>query len=180
MPQSTAMGGKVFSSGPDALHTPRMSLSVYNQVKAQCTKTLKDLGFSLVATPIEAPEKDSFGDVDFLACLEGTNFPPSAQLDASTWVLIEKSLGAARSYSEGRIGPDKQRIIDSKNFAIPWPAGLGSAKGCGTAESRKDHHALARSPIGQKAEPKAESGPRFIQVDVRLCDTRQELEWRVL
>lgn len=152
------MGGNVFSPpGPDALNTPRMSPPVYNHVKEQCTSTLKKLGFSRVVTPIEAPEKESFGDVDILMCLEGASFTPNAQLDASEWDRVEKALKAERSASQSRIGPDKQRIIDSKSFAVPWPAGLGSP-----------------------GDSKAASGPRFVQVDVRACDTLQELEWRVL
>lgn len=152
------MGGNVFSPpGPDALNTPRMSPSVYNHVKEQCTTALKKLGFSRVVTPIEAPEKDSFGDVDILVCLEGSSFTSDAQLDTSKWDRIEKALKAERSASQSRIGPDKQRIIDSKSFAAPWPAGLGSP-----------------------GKSQAASGPRFVQVDVRACDTLQELEWRVL
>lgn len=152
------MGGKVFSKGDNALHTPPMSPSVYNHVKAKCTTALQKLGFfSRVVTPIEAPEKASFGDVDILACLEGTRLPPTAQLDASKWNEIEKALGASRSIPHGTVSPDKRIVIDDKSFAIPWPAGL--------------------DPAG---DSKAASSPRYIQVDVRLCDTHQELEWRVL
>ncbi|KAI7787028.1 hypothetical protein LA080_001120 [Diaporthe eres] len=151
------MGGNVFSPpGPDALNTPRMSPSVYNHVKDQCTSALKKLGFSRVVTPIEAPEKDSFGDVDILVCLEGASFTSNVQLDASEWDRVEKALKAERSSSQSRIGPDKKRIIGSKSFAVPWPAGLGSP-----------------------GDSKAASGPRFVQVDVRVCDTHQDLEWRV-
>lgn len=152
------MGGNVFSpGGPDDLRTPRMSPSVYNHVKAKCITAVKDCGFSLVVTPIEAPEKDSYGDVDILACLAGTNLPPTAHLNASKWNEIEKALGAIRSSPQARVSPDKQIVIDSKSFAIPWPTGLG--------------------PAGDSKEA---SGPAFIQIDVRLCDTYQELEWRVL
>lgn len=171
------MGGNVFASGPEALYTPRMGPSVYKHAKAQCTNALKNLGFSHVVTPIEAPEKDNFGDVDILACLEGTIFPPSAQLDASTWDLIEKSMGAVRTYSEGRIGPDKRRIIDCKSLAIPWPAGLDSAEDERAAESGEDVQDLG---VEKAVGSEAASGPRYIQVDVRLCDTHQELEWRFL
>lgn len=152
------MGGNVFSpGGPDDLRTPRMRPSVYYNVKAKCHAALKNCGFSQVVTPIEAPEKESFGDVDILACLEGTELPSTAQLDASKWDEIEKALGAIRSSPQCRVSPDKKIIVDSKSFAIPWPAGL--------------------SPAG---DPKAAPGPAYIQIDVRLCDTRQDLEWRVL
>ncbi|KAL1868741.1 hypothetical protein Daus18300_005875 [Diaporthe australafricana] len=169
------MGGNAFASGPEALYTPRMGPSVYNHVKAQCTNALKELGFTRVVTPIEAPEKDNFGDVDILACLEGTTFPLSAQLDASAWDLIEKSMGAVRSYSEGRIGPDKRRIIDSKSLAIPWPAALDSAEDEPAAESGEDVQDLG---VEKAVGSEAASGSQYIQVDVRLCDTHQELEWR--
>ncbi|KAI3397478.1 hypothetical protein diail_10690 [Diaporthe ilicicola] len=172
------MGGNVFASGPDALYTPRMDPSVYNHAKTQCTNALKDLGFSRVVVPIEAPEKESFGDVDIIACLEGTSFPPSAQLDAAAWDLIENSLGAIRSHSEGRVGPEKQRIIDSKSIAIPWPAGLDQVEDDRAAVSGEDVQDLDVTAAGQADGPEAASKPRFIQVDVRLCDTQQELEWR--
>lgn len=158
------MGGKAFSSGSPGkppLKTPRMSPAVYKHVKAQCISDLKKLGFSRVATPIEAPEKDTFGDVDILVCLEETSFPPVPQFDVSTWDRVGKSLHSERSHYEARIGPDKQRIIDNMSFAIRWPA------------------AFATSPAGQKKDPEADSGPWHIQVDVSLCDTRQELEWRL-
>lgn len=152
------MGGNAFK-GDDALDTPPMSPSVYSHVKTRCTSDLKKLGFPRVETPIEAPEKQTFGDIDILVCLEGTRFPPTAKAGASTstWDEIEKALGAKSSMPQGRTGPDKQKIIDSKSVAIPWPAGSGSV-----------------------LNPKAPPARRYIQVDVRLCDTIHELEWRVL
>ncbi|KAJ0121743.1 hypothetical protein J7T55_008910 [Diaporthe amygdali] len=164
------MGGKVFSSGPDPLDTPRMSQDVYKHVKNKCTNALKDLGFSHVVSPVEAPEKKSFGDVDILACLEGTRFLSSAQLDNSTWAGIEMALDAKRSHSESRIGPAKQRIIDSKSFAVPWPAGFALGE---------DVQGLNKTPSAQAKDLKTASGRQFIQIDLRLCDTHQELEWRI-
>lgn len=151
------MGGKVFSTGADALSTPPMKQPVYTQVKNQCTTVLKNLGFSRIETPIEAPEKNSFGDVDILASLEGTKFPHIDQFDKSKWDEIEKALKAKRSQPQLRVGPNKQLIIDSMSFAVPWPAGLGRA-----------------------GDIKAAPGPHFVQVDIRLCETHQELNWRVL
>jgi hypothetical protein len=155
------MGGKVFSKGPNPLYTPRMSLATYKLAKANCTNNLTKLGFSRIATPIEAPEKNTFGDVDILVCLEGTSFPPSARFDDAKWDQLEKTLRAVRSYSEARIGPDKQLIIDNKSLAIPWPENS------------------ATEPDRQRKELGVSSKPQYVQVDIRLCDTHQELNWRL-
>ncbi|POS78588.1 hypothetical protein DHEL01_v203026 [Diaporthe helianthi] len=158
------MGGKVFSKGNDPLNTPRMDAAVYDFVKRQCHVALKELNFSRVASPIETPEKKSHGDVDILVCLEGklVPFPPScADFNAAHWAQVEKSLRAKRSVASYRICPKKQRIVDNMSFAVPWPP------------------LFALDPGGLEKEPGAKQTPRYVQVDVRLCDTHQEMEWRL-
>lgn len=59
------MGGKAFASGPDALLTPRMPQPIYRSLLNQHLALLANL-FDHVASPIEAPEKDSFGDIDII------------------------------------------------------------------------------------------------------------------
>lgn len=158
------MGGKVFSKGDDALNVPRMPPAVYDFVKRQCKHALKELKFSRVASPIETPEKQSFGDVDILVCLEGKDVPfphKAAEFEDAHWDRVAKSLDAKRSEQFYTITPDKKHIVDSMSFAVHWPPLFASV------------------PAGQKKEPGAKPTPRFVQVDVRLCDTLSEMEWRL-
>lgn len=158
------MGGKVFSTGINALYTPRMAPSVYNLTKAQCFAALKPF-FSRVASPVEGPEKTSFGDIDILVSLEDSTFSTeqkSVPEKTAIWDAVEKALNAEQSYHTGK-------IITSKNIAIPWPTGL-------TDQNKADQWAVeekaGEDSVGHKA--------RYIQTDIRLCADTKELEWRLL
>ncbi len=59
------MGGNAFTSGPEALRTPRMNPSTYFVQRDHYIVLLRSLYYD-VGTPIEAPCKTSFGDLDFL------------------------------------------------------------------------------------------------------------------
>ena len=59
------MGGKAFSHGPEPLSTPRMPPTVYGHLLDHFLVKLAAF-FERVASPIEAPEKVTFGDVDLL------------------------------------------------------------------------------------------------------------------
>lgn len=177
------MGGKAFSTGSDALYTPRMDPQVYETILANCFNALKAL-FPVIKAPIEAPEKTTFGDIDIAVSLVGSAFTKEDVEDPqkiAVWAAIEKELKAVKVFQEGK-------LVTSKSVAIPWPNGI-------------DEDVLARQVameimVGHKAEAergeasskammpglghKAESKNRFIQVDIQLCTTNQELEWRVL
>ncbi|KAM7211438.1 hypothetical protein V8F06_013169 [Rhypophila decipiens] len=145
------MGGSAFAAY--GLRTPRMPPNVYKHVKKCCLDKLSEL-YVITASPIEAPEKEDFGDVDVLVAVErppaGTRVnenPPShgsGQNTHNQLLTIGQKLQASHSII---LSPPV-----SANFAIPWPAGLE-----GNAEQ-------------QHAE-------RFIQVDVRICRTEQQLKW---
>lgn len=81
-------------------------------------------------------------------------------------------------------------MVCHKSVAIPWPIGLAedtmarqlavealteSLEGL-KAESEQGEAGRRAVEPGHKAVPKC----RFIQVDIQLCSTKQELEWRVL
>ncbi len=59
------MGGSAFLTG----NFPRLSPALYHSFKDRHTAVLKTL-YTLVATPIEAPEKVDHGDVDFIVWKE--------------------------------------------------------------------------------------------------------------
>lgn len=185
------MGGKVFSSGPKALFTPRLARDVYNHTRAHCFAALRPL-FPLLRSPIDAPGKTSFGDVDILASLEGSPLTQaSVDADATSkttpkdldtvavWASVASALRAVRTHQETPL---------VMNVAIPWPPGVA---GLMMARQRALEEAAAAGSsasgeaacggdkavtAGSEAEPKA----RFVQVDIHLCATNKELEWKYL
>lgn len=175
------MGGKAFSTGSRALYTPRMAPKVYEIVLADCLNALKPL-FPIFKAPIEAPEKITFGDIDILVCLEGSPFTPDNIKDPQNiaiWTAIEKALKAVQVFQDGK-------FISSRSIAVPWPINLGEdvmasqlaveSMAGHEAESERGEASSKAVEISHEAEPKN----RFIQVDIQLCSTNQELQWRVL
>ena len=65
------MGGKAFSNGPTKLSTPRMPPAVYQPLRDECISLLARF-FARVACPIEAPEKETYGDIDILDSVNTT------------------------------------------------------------------------------------------------------------
>lgn len=104
------MGGKVFSTGPDALHTPRMPKAVYLSEKARCLSLLRS-HFDAVDSPIDGPAKDDFGDIDFLLC-----GPKDPSLSRDEIVESLKNLLAATRVVVSENGADL-----AAHLAVPWP-----------------------------------------------------------
>jgi hypothetical protein len=173
------MGGQAFTKGPDGLYTPRMPREVYEYVRDQCHALLRDL-FVVVATPIEGPGKADFGDIDiFVTSKKEDYFGPSAASDLPgadeklPFGTIEALLGAQRKFQERDNVASKFRLrldyaltqlhCSGDNltdamvavFAIPWPKLPEGIKD--TVETASDK-------------------PRFIQVDVHICPTMENLE----
>jgi hypothetical protein len=82
-----------------------MPPAVYVQIRQQCQETLRQY-FTYVATPIEAPGKKDFGDVDLLVACPIA--PCSGQNVIET---VGEVLGAVRRTSGG----------GTTSFALPWP-----------------------------------------------------------
>jgi len=104
------MGGLAFASGPNPLSTPRMPLAVYEAVKNRCHEILIQY-YTHVATPIEAPGKKDYGDVDFLVAS-----PALLCHGSNIAVTLGKALGTEHSIS----GKGSTTI----SFALPWPKGV--------------------------------------------------------
>ena len=103
------MGGSAFSSGKDALSTPRMPKDIYEAVKSRCHAILREL-YIHVASPTDGPGKQDFGDIDILlACpKKGTSINKGDGVSS-----VAKALGATRC------------IVNygaASNLALPWPA----------------------------------------------------------
>jgi hypothetical protein len=98
------MGGEAFTSGPHALYTPRLPLPVYLHIKNRCQEILQDY-FSHVASPLEAPGKVDYGDVDFIV-----SSPTNLYSGLNGSESLMKALGAIQEKSG-----------QTTNYAIPWP-----------------------------------------------------------
>jgi hypothetical protein len=94
------MGGNIFAH---LLLTPRMPPAIYFHVRTRCHALLSRF-YTHLCTPLEAPEKTSYGDLDILAF--GPLSPSPKPSD------IAEALGAVHTITSG----------DALSFAIPWPS----------------------------------------------------------
>lgn len=102
------MGGHAFTTsatdGPSPLSTPRMPPDIYFVLRDQYLQLLSSV-YTQTATPIEAPEKASYGDIDILVTL-----PKSTSTSAES---LAKVLGAERIFTILR--------SPTTSFALPYP-----------------------------------------------------------
>ncbi|PNY25122.1 Uncharacterized protein TCAP_04937 [Tolypocladium capitatum] len=146
------MGGSAFSSGENALHTPRMPKDIYETVKGRYHAILREL-YVHVASPIDGPGKQDFGDIDILlACpKDGTNTDEHGGLST-----VVKALGATRCIvNQGA----------SSNLALPWPT-LEPTPAPGSNTSVSGTEAK-----DENAEDK------YVQVDIQIFSSAKEMEW---
>lgn len=145
------MGGSFFSSGDNPLHTPRMPPHVYHQVKAACHAVLRSM-FLCVATPIEGPEKEDYGDLDILVTIEtGLVFPTSSQQGVPREIEeLAADIKTASNAERVMVNP----YTSSVHLAIPWP--------------KYD------SQTGEERNPTPQ---RFVQVDVHICRDLDQMFW---
>ncbi|PTB67659.1 hypothetical protein BBK36DRAFT_1168041 [Trichoderma citrinoviride] len=145
------MGGSAFAQGQNPLSTPRMPKEVYEATKSRCEKILLGL-YSCVESPVEGPAKKDYGDIDFLVA--------SPKSDAAKGSLaiptIAQALGAERKIVAGGAEP-------AANLAIPWP------------EDESDDDGKEKTKTDK--EDKEEPARKYIQVDVRVCESEEKLRW---
>ena len=98
------MGGKAFTSGPSPLSTPRLPKELYLHLRDHYHHLLRDL-YRRVASPIEAPEKSSYGDIDILVAEPLKELPTREALSAH--------LQAVRSFVN--------HSSHTTSFAVPYP-----------------------------------------------------------
>ncbi|CAF9939350.1 MAG: hypothetical protein ALECFALPRED_008076 [Alectoria fallacina] len=98
------MGGKAFTTNPSPLSTPRMPPDIYYMLRDYYLQLLSSL-YTHAATPIEAPRKTSYGDIDVLVAL-----PKSTPISAYS---LSKILEAERIFA----------VCGSPttSFALPYP-----------------------------------------------------------
>lgn len=98
------MGGNAFTTGPDPLSTPRMPKELYLRLQDHYQRLLRRL-YRKVASPIDAPAKTSYGDIDILVAEPLGELPTREALSAL--------LQAERTF------PDHSSPTTS--FAVPYP-----------------------------------------------------------
>ncbi|KAK5996677.1 hypothetical protein PT974_02017 [Cladobotryum mycophilum] len=146
------MGGSAFTVGDTPLYTPRMPKDIYETVKEQCQRKLQDLYF-YVASPIDGPGKEDFGDVDIVLAFPKT---PAAS-DGEELEIISKALNAEHVIMTKNNGC-------AANLAIAWPSHLG--------DENIPQNLNNVDQGGQK-----ESTKKYIQVDVRVCPAVAQFDW---
>lgn len=100
------MGGKAFTSGPTPLSTPRMPPGIYHLLRNHYLALLSTL-YVQVATPVEAPARASYGDIDILVS------SPLSNTIAPTNESLAHTFGAVRTFAVGNSAVS--------SFAVPYP-----------------------------------------------------------
>lgn len=167
------MGGSAFAQGQNPLSTPRMPKEVYDATKSRCREILLGL-YSCVESPVEGPAKKDYGDIDFLVA--------SPKSDGAKGALaiptISQALGAERKIVAGGTEP-------AASLAIPWPEDDKDEKSEekydkeeGSIEKDdKDKDTKDTEGKGKHKDDKEEPTKRYIQVDVRVCESEEKLRW---
>ncbi|KAK1450036.1 hypothetical protein CMEL01_07372 [Colletotrichum melonis] len=175
------MGGSAFASGDDPLDTPRMPATVYKRAKTGCFDALREL-YLCVASPIEGPEKQDYGDIDILVAWERAPFvgncdgsiapkpTPRRQEereDDEAWFEM------ANDYGEGQERIPGHSIMSKDEARKAIFAALGAKRSI--YNSGGDNYAVPW-PVTDK-EMDADEPKRFIQVDITICGSLQQLQW---
>lgn len=107
------MGGRAFINHNPPLPTPRMPLEIYNEVLNSTLALLRE-HYTHAASPIPAPSKSDYGDVDFLVCS-----PLSDICDLSTNATNTVAWNLSKLFSA--VAFHVETGNPTVNLAIPWP-----------------------------------------------------------
>ena len=159
------MGGSAFSS---TLYTPRMPPDVYAHVLSEVHRKLRTL-YADVETPIEAPGKVDYGDVDVLV------YSPldRNRMDQPT----AASEGAAIAFLLGAETWKRARGNEELHLALPWPKEFASpSEGISSAEiqSQPTQNSSAITVASESLRQLSlfsSTAPRaaYIQLDLHIC-----------
>lgn len=117
---SVEMGGNAFNKHTPPLPTPRMPPEIYKLILSRTLTTLRQ-HYQHVGSPIEAPGKPDFGDIDItVASPLSRDFDPLIANRQIVCQNLAKSLNAAASILESG--------NPTINLAVPWPTVEGGEK----------------------------------------------------
>ncbi|KAL3427861.1 hypothetical protein PVAG01_01370 [Phlyctema vagabunda] len=173
------MGGSAFHF----LRTPRMPPALYIQVR-DSTYALLLQHFKYVATPIEAPGKLSFGDIDVTVAEPCDSPQRESVVGAETGEELSQWLKGV--LHANHVLHDKGSSI--WNLAIPWPVDFelptpseaeGEREG---AREEEDDAEVTRDEKERQIEDdrKEEEDPsreKHIQIDVHICPSPALFHW---
>jgi hypothetical protein len=159
-----------------------MKPEVYRAVRDRCQAKLREL-FVIVATPIEGPAKQSFGDIDlFVAWKRKEIFPPSSTMTTEKISPLGGSSSSSSIEEVARALSAVRRINES--MAIPWPEDLPSpdttepiskSSSSSKIEGENEDEDGAQQVSAAAAPPP--TTPQFIQVDAHVCGSLDHLQW---
>ncbi|KAK6520869.1 hypothetical protein TWF506_001112 [Arthrobotrys conoides] len=138
------MGGSAFSN--QGIVTPRMSPETYYRLKTKYHDILKAL-YGYVTTPPEAPEKTSYGDLDYLVAE-----PISKSSKVTTMNDVKTAFGA--EYMTAIAGA-------TTSFAVS----LQTGGRVGNLEEEEG------------GEGKGGDGKTYAQIDVHICPSSENMWW---
>ncbi|KUJ07528.1 uncharacterized protein LY89DRAFT_356596 [Mollisia scopiformis] len=148
------MGGLAFSHQDPPLKTPRMPTEIYKIMRDSVLNLLlKD--FTDAKTPIEAPGKDDYGDIDVLCHSPLTPDLDPAKTDRKQ---IAATIGTKMGAHAWIIGKGEQAM----NFAIPWPKRKYTQK--------MDDGSIVEIEVDYNAG-------NYIQVDIHICKDYKTFRW---
>ncbi|KAG6825010.1 hypothetical protein H0H92_005101 [Tricholoma furcatifolium] len=145
------MGGNAFAALLGSGAFPRMPPAVYHAMKTRLLSKISAL-YEHVAVPFEAPEKTSYGDVDFVVAFPKVEAPGS-QVNIPHEV-VQKTLEARHA-----------NVMDgnhTSNFAVPVAPGEWRELGYDAEED--------------EARKLADNGDIFYQVDINVCADKAEFD----
>jgi len=160
------MGGAAFASGIEPLKTPRMPFQIYQQLRQYCMQVIRK-HYGVVDSLTDAPEKNSFGDIDFLV---------QEPLSPEANILIADDLQAKRTLVNG----------PSISLAIPWPSEKTTESNLLNAPvphiEREDSTNISTSVpnagvVSASDQAGAEQDTIYAQVDIRLYPSSLSLPW---
>jgi hypothetical protein len=141
-----------------------MPLEVYSQVLSQTQEKLCKL-FAYVDSPIEAPGKESYGDVDILV-FGAQGLPAVEQSEAGNANRHEAALKLAAV-----LGAKDWIAVKGNptmNFAVPWPSNGGRGSETSDVDVIMDGGGELELGLG-----------KYVQVDVKLCDSLADFQWEL-
>jgi hypothetical protein len=157
------MGGKAFPE----LKTPRMSPEAYQLVKSRFHAILREK-FLHVATPIEAPAKADYGDLDIMVCEPLQQTLHSLHMEATPGKERANFLTKDIAAMTGATHSKQVGNLESWNFAWPVPSEL------------EQHYAsnLDSTSNTLPQDVKQEHNVKiYIQIDIRIHRSLEEYEW---
>ncbi|KAI9750826.1 MAG: hypothetical protein M4579_006288 [Chaenotheca gracillima] len=170
------MGGQAFKqpgqNGEPGLYTPRMSPEAYYRLREKAIRILADGFYENVVAPIDAPEKETFGDIDLLVQGPLTDFTADD---------LAHALGAERHITQ-KNSPLTSFAIWDGYVEIVSPIGDVNRDAGSSAPSQvqvDSPYAEGGGIQGELRGPKESSSSRksvYRQLDVQVCPA-EDFAW---